>query len=130
MFHYIIIYAKTVVGITNRQFYFICLHRLFKMQMFDTFLSSIPKNRSEMVTDLEIPDLTLSPYIWEPADYLTRSDSLLTTSTEEELRTLDTDSSIPLSRAMTDSEIDYQRFRRVSSCNQKISQTTCMTKDK
>ncbi|KAJ0176404.1 hypothetical protein K1T71_007583 [Dendrolimus kikuchii] len=84
------------------------------MNMFETFINSIPKNRSEMVNDLEIPDVTLSPYDWTDYDSLTvRSDSLLCgTDSIEDVKTLSTDSSLPLSRAMTDSEIDYDRYKR------------------
>lgn len=89
------------------------------MKMFETFLESIPKNRSLIVNELDLPeDITLSPYIWtEPEESLTvRSDSILSGSIGEyEVKTTaSTDSSMPLSRALTDSEIDYGRYRRVS----------------
>lgn len=94
--------------------------------MFETFLESIPKNRSLMVNDLELPeDITLTPYIWaEPEESLTvRSDSALSGSIGEYdvKTTASTDSSMPLSRAMTDSEIDYGRYRRVSAGHQAVT---------
>ncbi|KAF9807530.1 hypothetical protein SFRURICE_006026 [Spodoptera frugiperda] len=87
------------------------------MNMFTTLLNSIPKNRSDYVDDLDIPDITLSPYVCpDPYDSLSpRSDSLLTDSIRAfDRRTLSTASSIPLSRAMTDSDIDYGFYKRVS----------------
>lgn len=86
------------------------------MNMFTTLLNSIPKNRSDYVDDLDIPDITLSPYVCpDPYDSLSpRSDSLLTDSIRAfDRRTLSTASSIPLSRAMTDSDIDYGFYKRV-----------------
>lgn len=83
--------------------------------MFTTLLNSIPKNRSDYVDDLDIPDITLSPYVCpDPYDSLSpRSDSLLTDSIRAfDRRTLSTASSIPLSRAMTDSDIDYGFYKR------------------
>uniref|UniRef100_A0A2H1VJZ4 SFRICE_019870 n=1 Tax=Spodoptera frugiperda TaxID=7108 RepID=A0A2H1VJZ4_SPOFR len=85
------------------------------MNMFTTLLNSIPKNRSDYVDDLDIPDITLSPYVCpDPYDSLSpRSDSLLTDSIRAfDRRTLSTASSIPLSRAMTDSDIDYGFYKR------------------
>ncbi|RVE42982.1 hypothetical protein evm_012386 [Chilo suppressalis] len=86
-------------------------------KMFESFLESIPKNRSLMVNDLDVPDdIALSPYVWtDPEESLTvRSDSFLSSSVDDYdvIMTPTTDSSIPLSRAMTDSEIDYCRYRR------------------
>ncbi|XP_061716740.1 uncharacterized protein LOC133524620 [Cydia pomonella] len=85
------------------------------MNMFQTFLASIPSNRSEIVNDLEIPEIPLTPYIWEP-DSISISDSSLETVTsigeEYEAGSLSTDSSVPLSRAMTGSEFDYDWYRR------------------
>ncbi|XP_022814167.1 uncharacterized protein LOC111347977 isoform X2 [Spodoptera litura] len=67
------------------------------------------------VEDLDIPDITLTPYVCpDPYDSLSpRSDSILTDSIRAfDRRTLSTASSIPLSRAMTDSEIDYGFYKR------------------
>ncbi|KAH9632885.1 hypothetical protein HF086_002707 [Spodoptera exigua] len=85
------------------------------MDMFTTLLNSIPKNRLDYVEDLEIPDFTLTPYVCpDPYDYLpSRSDSILDSVRAFDRRTLSTASSIPLSRAMTDSEIDYGFYKRV-----------------
>ncbi|XP_045536622.1 uncharacterized protein LOC106719322 [Papilio machaon] len=83
--------------------------------MFETFLSSIPKSRSEMVNELDLPDdLTVAPYVWtEREDSPETSDSLVSAGLENyDAKTLSTDSSLALSRAMTDSEIDYERYRR------------------
>ncbi|XP_059052212.1 uncharacterized protein LOC131846818 [Achroia grisella] len=84
------------------------------MRMFESILSSIPKYRSSMVNELDIPDdITVSPYWTEPDSLTVRSDSILSSNTDEyEISTVSTDSSIPLSRAMTDSEIDYELYRR------------------
>lgn len=90
--------------------------------MFENFLASLPKNRSEMVNDLEIPDgIKVAPYVWVEAEpdsdesLSVRSGSFLSDSLGDcEARSISTDSSIALSRAMTDSEIDYERYRRVS----------------
>ncbi|XP_026761905.2 uncharacterized protein LOC113520697 [Galleria mellonella] len=83
------------------------------MRMFESLLSSIPKNRSTFVNELDLPDdITVSPYWTEPDSLTVRSDSILSTTTEDEVNTISTDSSIPLSRAMTDSEIDYELYRR------------------
>ncbi|XP_063891898.1 uncharacterized protein LOC110382588 isoform X2 [Helicoverpa armigera] len=90
------------------------------MNMFRTMLNSIPKNRSEYVEDLEIPEITLTPYEWlDPEEPLSlRSESLLTDSLAEiDRATYSTDSSIPLSRAMTDSEIDYGFYKRYNRLN-------------
>lgn len=84
--------------------------------MFQSLLNSIPKNRSEMVEELEIPEITLPPYTWtEPEESISASSvSFYSGSLDERDRgTLSTDSSIPLSRAMTDSEIDYGMYKRV-----------------
>ncbi|CAH0585461.1 unnamed protein product [Chrysodeixis includens] len=89
------------------------------MNMFDSLLNSIPKNRSDYVNDLEIPDYKLSPYIWtDPEDSLSVSDSVVSGGVEEsEKGSVNTSSSIPLSRAMTDSEIDYDRYKRYRRLN-------------
>lgn len=87
-----------------------------RMNMFKSYLSSLPKNRLDYVEDLDIPDITLSPYVWTyPEDYyyLRRGSYLSDCLTEYDKATLSTDSSIPLSRAMTDSEIDYEFYKRV-----------------
>ncbi|CAH2048867.1 unnamed protein product, partial [Iphiclides podalirius] len=68
-----------------------------------------------MVNELEIPEgVTVAPYIWtEPDESLLTSDSPVTTSVGEfDAWSRSTDSSLALSRAMTDSEIDYERYRR------------------
>ncbi|CAG4959254.1 unnamed protein product [Parnassius apollo] len=86
--------------------------------MFKTFLESIPQNRSQMVNDLDLPDdLTVAPYVWtEPDESLLDSDGLISDSLGDyEVKTLTTESSLALSRAMTDSEIDYERYRRFKS---------------
>ncbi|KAJ8722315.1 hypothetical protein PYW08_004717 [Mythimna loreyi] len=88
--------------------------------MFKSYLSSLPKNRLDYVEDLEIPDITLRPYLWTyPEDYYYwKNGSLLSDSlTEYDKATLSTDSSIALSRAMTDSEIDYEFYKRYRNCN-------------
>lgn len=85
--------------------------------MFDSLLNSIPKNRLDYVNDLEIPDYTLSPYIWTDLDdsLSTISESIVSGGPEQcERGSINTASSIPLSRAMTDSDIDYDRYKRVS----------------
>ncbi|KAM3957127.1 uncharacterized protein ACR2FA_008852 [Aphomia sociella] len=84
------------------------------MRMFHSTLFSIPKNRSSLVNELELPDdITVTPYWIEPDSLTVRSDSILSSSTDEyELNTISTDSSIPLSRAMTDSDIDYSMYKR------------------
>ncbi|XP_075978033.1 uncharacterized protein LOC142977824 isoform X2 [Anticarsia gemmatalis] len=83
------------------------------MNMFKSLLNAIPKNRSEIVNEFEIPEVTLSPYIWEEPEEppSEKSESIVTESDAVERGTLSTDSSIPLSRAMTDSEIDYGRYK-------------------
>ncbi|KAL0882848.1 hypothetical protein ABMA27_016379 [Loxostege sticticalis] len=91
------------------------------MKMFETFLDSIPKNRSLMVNDLELPDDISLSYTWTELDRLEREESLAARSdsalsgTECGGHTASTLSSAPLSRAMTDSEIDYTRYRRLKS---------------
>ncbi|XP_028036022.1 uncharacterized protein LOC114247292 [Bombyx mandarina] len=90
------------------------------MEMFETFLSSIPKNRYDFVNELDIPEVSLSPYVWtEHEDCLsTSSDSLLNSPVDDsESANLSLDSSLPLSRAMTDSEIDYGWYRRLKNRN-------------
>ncbi|CAB3261791.1 unnamed protein product [Arctia plantaginis] len=85
------------------------------MNMFQSFLKSIPKNRSEYVNDLEIPEITLEPYVWTELDesVSVKSDSIVPDSMDDDRATLSTDTTLPLSRAMTDSEIDYEYSRRV-----------------
>lgn len=86
------------------------------MHMFKSYLNSLPKNRSDYVTELEIPGITLKPYECTDLDdsCSLRSDSFLTDSLEQNNKsTISTNSSIPLSRAMTDSEIDYDFYKRV-----------------
>ncbi|XP_072949638.1 uncharacterized protein [Epargyreus clarus] len=90
------------------------------MYMFQSVLETVPKTRSQLVNELEIPeDISVTPYVWaEPEESLTRSDSLPSVSVDElvyEVNTVSTDSSLALSRAMTDSEIDYERYRRLKS---------------
>lgn len=95
--------------------------------MFKSFLNSLPKNRSEFVNDLEIPDdVRLTTDVDADLDEISTirselpGDSLVSDSIDDYLFSLprkgtaSTDSSISLSRAMTDSEIDYDRYRRVS----------------
>ncbi|XP_026738758.1 uncharacterized protein LOC113501738 isoform X3 [Trichoplusia ni] len=90
------------------------------MNMFDSLLNSIPKNRLDYVNDLEIPDYTLSPYIWTDLDdsLSTISESIVSGGPEQcERGSINTASSIPLSRAMTDSDIDYDRYKRYRRLN-------------
>ncbi|CAG4982730.1 unnamed protein product [Colias eurytheme] len=79
------------------------------MDMFPSLFDSVPKTRSQFVNDLDIPEIPVTPYIWTPEVSPRHSISSLS---EEEVRTESSDSSLALSRAMTDSEIDYERFRR------------------
>ncbi|XP_023954300.2 uncharacterized protein LOC112057919 [Bicyclus anynana] len=86
------------------------------MNMFQSILDTIPKTRSQLVNDLDIPeDVTLQPYIWsEPDEDI--SDSIASVSIEDlEVKTPSSDSSLALSRAMTDSEIDYNRYRMLKN---------------
>lgn len=78
------------------------------MNMFPSVFEGIPRNRLDLVNDLELPDVTVSPYVWSPEE------SLSSSSLDEDDETASSDSSLALSRAMTDSEIDYGRYRRVS----------------
>lgn len=85
--------------------------------MYESFLKSLPKYREELVNELYLPEnITLEPYIWtEPYDSII--DSLPSGSFDDlDLVSADntTDSSLALSRAMTDSEIDYSWYRKVS----------------
>ena len=101
-------WAKTDRDITRR------------MNMFKSYLDSLPKNRLDYVTDLDIPDITLSPYEWTDLDdycYTLRRDGYLSDSWRDYYlkSSLSTDSSIPLSRALTDSDIDYDFYKRVIS---------------
>ncbi|KAL4713216.1 hypothetical protein ACJJTC_002962 [Scirpophaga incertulas] len=83
--------------------------------MFQSFLDSIPENRSLMVNELDLPDdVTLAPYVWEPAESVA-TDSVLSDSTADLDLTVDTDSSVALSRALTDSDVDYEQYRRLKS---------------
>lgn len=90
------------------------------MYMFETLLNSIPKNRSDFVNDLEIPEVSVKPYVWADLDdsLTARSDSIsivtLNVTEEVEDKSLNTESSVPLTRAMTDSDIDYDKYKRVS----------------
>ncbi|XP_022120912.2 uncharacterized protein LOC110997180 isoform X1 [Pieris rapae] len=79
------------------------------MDMFPTHLDGIPKNRLDLVNDLELPDVTVSPYVWQPEESLSSCSSL------EDDQTVSSDSSLALSRAMTDSEIDYGRYKRLKN---------------
>ncbi|XP_045517934.1 uncharacterized protein LOC123710213 [Pieris brassicae] len=79
------------------------------MDMFPTHLDGIPKNRLDLVNDLELPDVTVSPYVWHPEESLSSCSSL------EDDQTVSSDSSLALSRAMTDSEIDYGRYKRLKN---------------
>ncbi|CAH4028195.1 unnamed protein product [Pieris brassicae] len=79
------------------------------MDMFPTHLDGIPKNRLDLVNDLELPDVTVSPYVWHPEESLSSCSSL------EDDQTVSSDSSLALSRAMTDSEIDYGRYKRLKT---------------
>ncbi|KOB71281.1 Methionine--tRNA ligase, partial [Operophtera brumata] len=74
----------------------------------------------ELVNDLELPEVTLTPYIWtDPEDTLSTSDSIsvvtLDVTEEVQEKSLNTASSVALSRAMTDSDIDYDRYKRTTS---------------
>ncbi|XP_068633566.1 uncharacterized protein [Battus philenor] len=81
--------------------------------MFETILAKIPKSRSEMVNDLELPDdITVTPNSWSGAEEsMMSSDSLVSTNLGD-VNPCSSDSSPALSRAMTDSEIDYGRYQR------------------
>lgn len=85
--------------------------------MFRSYLDSLPKNRFDYVTDLDIPDITLRPYYNDLEDYcysLRREGYLSDSWRDYYLKSsLSTDSSIPLSRALTDSEIDYEYYKLV-----------------
>ncbi|XP_028176611.1 uncharacterized protein LOC114364599 [Ostrinia furnacalis] len=91
------------------------------MKMFETLLDSIPKNRSLIVNELELPEDISLTYTWTELDRLEREESLAARSdsalsgADYEGHTASTLSSAPLSRAMTDSEIDYTRYRRLKS---------------
>ncbi|CAK1551338.1 unnamed protein product [Leptosia nina] len=79
------------------------------MDMFPSLFDEVPKNRSELVNNLELPDITVSPYMWSPEESVKSSTSSLNSLDE----TVSSGSSLALSRAMTDSEIDYGRHRRL-----------------
>ncbi|XP_045448092.1 uncharacterized protein LOC123656455 [Melitaea cinxia] len=87
------------------------------MDMFRSVLETVPKTRSQMVNELEIPeDIEVSPYIWSEAEETVDSESLPSVSVDEDdAKTASSESSLALSRAMTDSEIDYSRYRRYKS---------------
>ncbi|CAH2095868.1 unnamed protein product [Euphydryas editha] len=87
------------------------------MDMFRSVLDTIPKTRSQMVNELDIPeDVSVAPYIWSEAEETLDSESLPSVSIDEgEAKTASSESSLALSRAMTDSEIDYSRYRRYKS---------------
>ncbi|VVC90848.1 unnamed protein product, partial [Leptidea sinapis] len=44
------------------------------MYMFPGILENVPKVRSELVNELEIPEISLTPYVWTPEESL-RSES-------------------------------------------------------
>ncbi|CAH0715272.1 unnamed protein product, partial [Brenthis ino] len=85
------------------------------MDMFHSVLEIVPQTRLEMVNDLEIPeDISVTPYEW--CEETLDSDSIPSVSVEEfDVKTVSSESSLALSRAMTDSEIDYARYRRLKS---------------
>ncbi|KAJ2938055.1 hypothetical protein O0L34_g14510 [Tuta absoluta] len=87
------------------------------MDLFKSFLDSMPKNRSEMVNHLDLPDDVLKnrTYVGEDLSSLGSVTSSVCTLDDLKPRPkspLSTDSSISLSRALTASEIDYEMFRR------------------
>ena len=79
--------------------------------MFRSVLENVPKMRSQVVNDLDIPEVPLNHCVWCEEDL---EDSMPSASEELEVKTTSSESSLALSRAMTDSEIDYERYRRVS----------------
>lgn len=85
--------------------------------LFKAFLESLPDSRSEIVAQLELPDdITTSPYLIEEAedsDSLTSESVLSDIMSEDGRASQSSDSSLALSRAMTDSDIDYEWFHRV-----------------
>ncbi|CAG9561637.1 unnamed protein product [Danaus chrysippus] len=83
------------------------------MNMFQSVLETVPKTRSQMVNELDIPeDITVDPYVWREPDEDVDSDTTSITIDDFEVATVSSDSSLALSRAMTDSEIDYDRYRK------------------
>lgn len=84
--------------------------------MFQSVLETVPKTRSQMVTELDIPeDVAVQPYIWSEPEESLDTESIPSVSIEEfDVKTASSESSLALSRAMTDSEIDYERYRMVS----------------
>ncbi|XP_034832048.1 uncharacterized protein [Maniola hyperantus] len=86
------------------------------MNMFQSILETIPATRSQLVNELDIPDdVSVQPYIWsEPEDL--ESDSVTSVTIDElDVKTVSSESSLALSRAMTDSEIDYGRYRMLKN---------------
>lgn len=83
--------------------------------MYSKFINSLPKWRDDIVEPLEIPErIPVTPYVY------TAPDLTLKRNFEDELdldRRYSTSSasSLALSRAMTDSDIDYELHRRVST---------------
>ncbi|XP_050351366.1 uncharacterized protein LOC126774065 [Nymphalis io] len=84
------------------------------MDMFRSVLETVPKTRTQMVNELDIPEnVTVTPYILSEPEDTTESDGIPSVSIDEfDAKTISSDSSPALSRAMTDSEIDYSRYRR------------------
>lgn len=95
--------------------------------MFKSFLKSLPKNRSDFVNDLVIPDdIRLTTDVDADLDDILTirsdlpGDSLVSESIYDYLFPMplkgatSTNTSVSLSRAMTDSDIDYDRYGRVS----------------
>nr|XP_026488177.1 uncharacterized protein LOC113394923 isoform X1 [Vanessa tameamea] len=87
------------------------------MDMFRSVLETVPKTRTQMVNELDIPeDVIVTPYIWSEPEDTTESDGIPSVGIDEfDAKTVSSDSSPALSRAMTDSEIDYGRYRRFKS---------------
>ncbi|XP_039753642.1 uncharacterized protein LOC120628997 [Pararge aegeria] len=82
------------------------------MNMFQSILETVPKTRSQMVNELDIPDVAVQPYIWSEPDDSIDTDSIPSITIDEfDVRTVSSESSLALSRAMTDSEIDYERYK-------------------
>ncbi|XP_061383638.1 uncharacterized protein LOC116770008 [Danaus plexippus] len=87
------------------------------MNMFQSVLETVPKTRSQMVNELDIPeDITVDPYVWREPDEDLDSDSTTSITIDDfEVATVSSESSLALSRAMTDSEIDYTRYRKLKN---------------
>ncbi|GBP59569.1 hypothetical protein EVAR_83288_1 [Eumeta japonica] len=86
--------------------------------MLESIRKELPESRSEMVNDLDLQeDVTISPYTWTPHE---DSSSFSENTWASYSLSLDrfsgldliSESSLPVSHAMTDSEIDCGKYRR------------------